>query len=141
MFGYAAFAQSPFASLGNSAFTVAITEAMSVLTDSYVVVVDFKGVISEGIVLADTASRIYGALANITENVSLADSEGAIKGMFATVSEPITMLDFASYIGWFIINDNQTITWNAANNSQSVTWQNIGNNQTPNWVVINNTQA
>ena len=163
MFGYAALAQSSFATLGSSsvAYTVAITEAatladsivgvqgyskniteaMSVLTDSSVVVVDFKGVVSEGITLADSSSKIYGVTANITENASFADSQNVIKAMFETVSEPVSMLDFASYIGWFIINDNQTITWNAANNSQSVTWQNIGDNQTPNWVVINNTQA
>jgi hypothetical protein len=161
MFGYAALAQSSFAALGNTAFSGVVTEAitlddsstgvrgatgnitesMSVLTDSSVAFIDFKATASESITLADSSSKIYGATANITENASFADSQNVIKAMFDTVVEPITMLDFASYIGWFIINDNQTITWNAANNSQSVTWQNIGDDQTPNWVVINNTQA
>jgi hypothetical protein len=162
MFGYAAFAQSPFAALGNSAYADSVIEAM-ILADSNIGVrgvvtditeaiiafidsersatVNFQGVALEAITVADSSTRIYGTLAEITENVTFADSENAIKGMFDTVVEPTTMLDFASYIGWFIINDNQTITWSAANNSQTVTWQNIGNDQTPNWVVINNTQA
>lgn len=141
MFGYAAFAQSSFAALGSSAYVVSISEPISVVTDSYVIFVDFKSAISEGMTLADSSSKVYGINENITENATFADLPDSVKGMFETAAEPITMLDFASYTGWFIINDNQTITWYAVDNSQSVTWQNIGNNQTPNWVVINNTQG
>jgi hypothetical protein len=162
MFGYAALAQSPFATLGNSAYADSITEAItladlstgvrgavSTITEAILAYVDsersatvnFQGVISEGVTVADASSGIYGVLADITEGVNFADLPDAIKGMFDTAVEPVSMLDFASYTGWFIINDNQTVTWHAMNNSQSVTWQNIGNAQTPNWVVINNTQG
>jgi hypothetical protein len=162
MFGYAALAQSPFATLGNSAYADSIIEAITLadsstgvrgavgdITEAILAYIDsergatvnFQGAISEDITVADTSTRIYEAFANITEGVSFADLPDAIKGMFDTAVEPISMLDFASYTGWFIINDNQTVTWHAINNSQSVTWQNIGNAQTPNWVVINNTQG
>jgi hypothetical protein len=162
MFGYAALAQSPFATLGNSAYADSVTEAIiladsstgvrgavSTITEAILAYIDsersatvnFQGAISEGITVADASSRVYEAFATITESASFNDSNNAIKGMFDTAVEPISMLDFASYTGWFIINDNQTVTWYATNNSQSVTWQNIGNAQTPNWVVINNTQG
>jgi len=162
MFGYAALAQSPFATLGNSAYADSVTEAITLadssvgvrgfvssITEAIIAFIDsersatvnFQGTALEAITVADSSNRVYNTQAIITENAGFADSPSALKAMFATVSEPTTMLDFASYIGWFIINDNQTITWSAADNSQTVTWQNIGNDQTPNWVVINNTQA
>lgn len=142
MFGYAALAQSPFAALGNAAYADSVTEAISALLDAELsATVNFQGVVSEDITVADVSSTVYGLQADITENAGFEDVSSVIRAMFDTAVEPVSMLDFASYTGWFIINDNQTVTWHAMNNSQSVTWQNIGNAQTPNWVVINNTQG
>jgi hypothetical protein len=68
-----------------------------------------------------------------------------------TVVENFIIIDTIIGRGWFIINDNQTITWNAISNNQTITWnaisnnqtitwQNIGNDSTPNWTIIDNGQ-
>ena len=63
------------------------------------------------------------------ENINLNDLSTVIASFSVSQKESLTILDILLGGGWFVINDNQTITWVSLDDSQ-----------TPNWTQINNSQ-
>jgi hypothetical protein len=160
MFGYAAFAQSPFASLGGNSFAAFILENLTLadaqsavkiqnvsiiegtITETDINVgssVYFKN-ITENLSAADlsTAAAIFAGLA--TETISLAEAITVLRTAYGSVSEAIAVLDGLVAGGWFKIDNSQTITWAALDNSQPSTWSTLDDSQPSNWVLIDDSQ-
>jgi len=130
-----------------SAYPVSITEALFTLADSPIGLPTYFVSISEGSTVAN--AQIGGWNVAVTENTTVVDNKTVIAAFVNSVSEGVISGDLPSVIasfissinesniirdsqygrGWFIINDNQTITWVSLDDSQ-----------TPNWVQINNSQ-
>jgi hypothetical protein len=140
MFGYAAFAQTPFATLPNAgvAYTVAIleaftvndltdairihntdiTESISSVTDLETLIAAFSSSISEGLTAADSATRyaIYYGL--VTENLTLNDLNTVILIYNVSAAEQISLADVTERFGWGTIDNSGSTVWTLIDNRQ-----------------------
>ena len=134
-------------SIQAASYPVSILEAISSISDSPLGLPTYIVSVTEGSTIANT--QIGGWNVSVVENSTIVDNKTVVAAFVSTVSENINSNDLPSVIasfvssikegttiidtplggGWFIINDNQTITWVSLNDSQ-----------TPNWVQINNSQ-
>jgi hypothetical protein len=140
MFGYAAFAQSPFSTLPvtGEAYTVAIlealtagdladairihnadtTETISSITDLVAVGAAFNSSISESLTAADStvaAGIFYG---NVAENLTLNDLNTTILVYNASVAEQISLADVTQCFGWGTIDNSESTVWTLIDNRQ-----------------------
>jgi len=119
-----------------AAFPVSITEALSALADAPIGLPTYTVSISEGNTIAHT--QIGGWNVAVTENTTVVDNKTVVAAFVSSASEGVISADLTSVVasfisaisessvigdfqygrGWFIINDNQTITWVQINNSQ-----------------------
>jgi hypothetical protein len=119
-----------------SALPVNIIEALSSFSESSIGLPTFAVSVSEGNTIANT--QIGGWNVAVTENTTVIDNKTVTAAFVSSASEGVTAIDLESVIasfvtfisenstfidspygrGWFIINDNQTITWVQINNSQ-----------------------
>jgi len=134
-------------SIQAASFPVSILEAISSISDSPLGLPTYAVSVSEGSTIAN--SQIGGWNVSVVENSTIVDNKTVVAAFISSASENINSADLPSVIasfissinesniirdsqygrGWFIINDNQTITWVSLDDSQ-----------TPNWVQINNSQ-
>lgn len=144
MFGYAAFAQAPFASLGESAMPVefADTATISTTTD---VLISLGGVLTDTatlsdsvnaaatyyVYIADTATGSDTFAAALTYNVGIADTAtiSDTPSVVATIVASVTGIQLYVYVG-------NTLVWAVVDDTQNANWQNINDAQTPGWVNI-----
>lgn len=130
-----------------SAYPVSITEALSALADVPIGLPIYAVSISEGSTVAN--AQIGGWNVAVTENTTIVDNKTVVAAFASSVSEGITPADLESVVasfvssisegntigdsqygrGWFIINDNQTITWVSLDDSQTPNWTQIYNSQ------------
>jgi len=128
-------------------FPVTILEAISSLTDNSLGLPTFAVSVSEGSTIANT--QIGGWNVSVLENSSIIDNKTVIAAFVSSITEnlnpadkPTTIAAFNSIInesfaindlplggGWFIINDNQTITWVSLDDTQTPNWTNTNNSQ------------
>ena len=144
MFGYAAFAQAPFASLGESvmpvdfADTATITDTASVvlaqggvlvdtatITDSVNTQVNYNVYIVDTATGTDTFSATLGYSVEFADTATISDSVNAL----ATIIASVTGIQLYVYVG-------NTLVWVVVDDTQNANWQNINDAQTPGWVNI-----
>lgn len=144
MFGYAAFAQAPFASLGESvmpvdfADTATITDTSdalkaivglqsdsSTITDSVNTQVGYNAYIIDTATGTDTFSATLGYAVAFADTATIADTPSAV----ATIIASVTGIQLYVYVG-------NVLVWQVIDDSQNANWQNINDAQTPGWVNV-----
>jgi hypothetical protein len=103
MFGIAAFAQSPFASLGGTAFALSISEAIT-LADSSAQASTFLQSRAENIgiadVINDAGANYFGS---VTEAITLADSSSQASTFLQSIAENLNPADSQTITGQFAV--------------------------------------
>jgi len=144
VFGYAAFAQAPFASLGESvmpvdfADTATITDISDALkaivgiqadtvtiTDSVDTQVNYNVYIIDTATGTDTFATIIGFAVAFADTVTITDTPT----VSATIVASVTGIQLYVYIG-------NVLVWAAVDDTQNANWQNINDAQVPGWVNI-----
>jgi hypothetical protein len=120
MFGMSAFAQSPFAGLGDSAVYVSgsVDETFT-LTDIQSTNLQIHSTINELFVLTSTTNYHGWFIIDDSQTpswVAISNGQGA---------------------NWVNINNTHSTSWTMVNDSQSINWEEIDDTQTPNWTNIN----
>jgi hypothetical protein len=123
-------------SIQASSYPVSILEAISSLTDSSLGLPTYAVSVNEGSTIANT--QIGGWNVSVVENSTIVDNKTVVAAFISSIAENVNSADLPSVIasfvssikegttindaplggGWFVINDNQTITWIPINNSQ-----------------------
>ena len=141
MFGYAAFAQAPFASLGESVMPVAIADAATItdtasvvlaqggvlvdtatITDSVNTQVNYNVYIIDTATGSDTFSASLGYTVAFADTATITDTPSVV----ATINVSVTGIQLNVYIGGVLV-------WAVIEDSQNPNWQNINSAQTPGW--------
>ena len=141
MFGYAAFAQAPFASLGESvmpvdfADTATITDTSNALkaivgvqadtgtiTDSVNTQVAYNVYIADTATGTDTFATVIGYGVAFADTATITDTPTVT----ATINVSVTGIQLYVYIGGVLV-------WAVIDDSQNPNWQNINSAQTPGW--------
>jgi tetrahydromethanopterin S-methyltransferase subunit C len=144
VFGYAAFAQAPFASLGESvmpvdfADTATITDTSDALkaiiglqsdtatiTDSVNTQVAYNVYIIDTATGTDTFAAALGYSVSFADTATISDTPSAL----ATIIASVTGIQLYVYVG-------NTLVWAVVDDTQNANWQNINDAQTPGWVNI-----
>lgn len=144
MFGYAAFAQAPFASLGESVMPVALADTATVST-SVDVVRAFGGLVDDtatmttsvdtqvayNVYIIDTATGTDTFSATLGYSVAFGDTATitATPDVTATINVSVTGIQLNVYIG-------NVLVWAVIDDSQNPNWQNINDEQTPGWTNL-----
>jgi hypothetical protein len=129
MFGFAAFAATPFAALLNTQIIVTVAESVTP-NDTQSTQVAFVITTAESVTLTDTQNVIVAFAPQVAELLTLIELISIQSNLVGYTAETIIFTDTRIQRGWIKIND-----------SQNANWTNIGNNQTPGWVDINNYQG
>ena len=141
MFGYAAFAQPPFAALGESvmpvdfADTATITDASnaeraivgvqadtSTITDSVDTQTSYNVYIADTATGTDTFATVIGYGVAFADTATITDTPTVT----ATINVSVTGIQLYVYIG-------SVLVWAVIDDSQNPNWQNINSAQTPGW--------
>ena len=141
MFGYAAFAQAPFASLGESvtpvdfADTATITDTSNAdraivgiqadtatITDSVNTQVNYNVYIIDTATSTDTFSATLGYSVEFADTATITDTPTVV----ATINASVTGIQLYVYIGGALV-------WGQIDDNQNPNWQNINSAQTPGW--------
>ena len=144
MFGYAAFAQPPFAALGESvmpvdfADTATITDTQNVelaiiglqadaltITDSVDTQVSYNVYIADTATGTDTFATVIGYGVAFADTATITDTPTVT----ATIVASVTGIQLYVYVG-------NTLVWAAVDDTQNANWQNINDAQVPGWVNI-----
>ena len=163
MFGFASFAQTPFADIGvatgnsysveiGEAFTLADTQASNfnaigsnaetfTFTNAQIASAIFLSTNGESITFADARTSNFNTVGSVAESYAAIDISSGALYVYPSVNESFTFLDILIQRGWIKIDDNQMVTWAQVNNANTVTWTTINDNQVPNWVQIDDSQA
>jgi hypothetical protein len=113
MFGISAFAQSPFASLGGTAFPVDLAESMT-FTDVYAGPVAFQGLYDESFALADSdgGGSTFDFFGTVAENYSLDDQSFGNYDVLVSQSDSFNLTDDVignvDFVG--VLTDSVTFT-------------------------------
>ena len=118
MFGYAAFAQPPFASLGGTFISVFVTENITSADIEASTIVTFVTAISEGLNVADISAAIQIHNTLISENITLEDIKNPIFIYNVTAAEPISVSDVTNCFGFGTIDNSQSTNWVLIDNRQ-----------------------
>ena len=141
MFGYAAFAQAPFASLGESVMPVDFTDTATItdtsdadralvgiqsdtltITDLVNTQVAYNVYIVDTATGTDTFSATLGYTVAFADTATITDSPSVT----ATINVSVTGIQLNVYIGGVLV-------WAVIDDSQNPNWQNINSAQTPGW--------
>ena len=120
MFGYAAFAQAPFTTLGTSAqlYNVVVAEALT-SADTSSTVVAFAGVVSEALTSVDLQSTTAAFVSTTTEALTTTDLPTITASFLSAQIESLTSADLQSVTTAFVGSVSETIT--SADLSNTVT--------------------
>lgn len=144
MFGYAAFAQPPFAALGEAvmpvdfADTATITDTSDALkaivgvqadaltiTDSVDTQVSYNVYIADTATGTDTFATVVGFAVAFADTATITDTPTVT----ATIVASVTGIQLYVYVG-------NTLVWAVVDDTQNANWQNINDAQVPGWVNI-----
>ena len=137
MFGYAAFAQSPYAALGGTLYAVAtlenfssadsmdalrtaigdIIESISIDANNQVVV-QFSSSALENLNLANSQTGLAAFVTDVLEAITTANNQSALRTQFSSQLENIDIAEHFLDAAWIRINDNQSTTWTLIDNRQ-----------------------
>ena len=141
MFGYAAFAQAPFASLGESVMPVAIADTATI-TDTTNVVLAQGGILVDSATMTDSVNTQVAYNVYVIDTATGTDTFSASLGYTVAFSDTATITDTPSVVA--SINVSVTgiqlnvyiggvLVWAVIDDSQNPNWQNINSAQTPGW--------
>ncbi len=141
MFGYAAFAQAPFASLGESVMPVDFADTATItdtsdaeraivgiqsdtatISDSVNTQVAYNVYVIDTATGTDTFSATLGYTVAFADTATITDSPSVT----ATINVSVTGIQLTVYIGGVLV-------WAVIDDSQDPNWQNINSAQTPGW--------
>jgi hypothetical protein len=144
VFGYAAFAQPPFAALGEAvmpvdfADTATITDTSDALkaivgvqadaltiTDSVDTQVSYNVYIADTATGTDTFATVVGFAVAFADTATITDTPTVT----ATIVASVTGIQLYVYVG-------NTLVWAVVDDTQNANWQNINDAQVPGWVNI-----
>lgn len=141
MFGYAAFAQAPFASLGESVMPVdfadtatitdtsdAIKAIVGIQSDTATISDSVNTQVAYNVYVIDTATGTDTFSATLGYTVAFADTATITDSpsVTATINVSVTGIQLNVYIGGVLV-------WAVIDDSQDPNWQNINSAQTPGW--------
>jgi hypothetical protein len=144
VFGYAAFAQAPFASLGESVIPVDISDTATItdtsdaeraivgiqadtltITDSVNTQVNYNVYIADTATGTDTFATVIGYGVTFADTATITDTPTVI----ATINASVTGIQLYVYIGGVLV-------WAQINDNQTPNWQNINDTQLPGWTDL-----
>jgi hypothetical protein len=141
VFGYAAFAQPPFAALGESVMPVDFADTAT-LTDTATVELAIIGVQSDALTITDSVDTQTSYNVYIADTATGTDTFATVIGygvafadtatitdtptVTATINVSVTGIQLYVYIG-------SVLVWAVIDDSQNPNWQNINSAQTPGW--------
>jgi len=141
VFGYAAFAQAPFASLGESVMPVdfadtatitdtsdAIKAIVGIQSDTATISDSVNTQVAYNVYVIDTATGTDTFSATLGYTVAFADTATITDSpsVTATINVSVTGIQLNVYIGGVLV-------WAVIDDSQDPNWQNINSAQTPGW--------
>lgn len=144
MFGYAAFAQAPFASLGESvtpvdfADTATITDTSDALkaivgiqSDALTITDSVNTQVAYNVYVIDTATGTDTFSATLGYSVAFADTATITDTptVTATINASVTGIQLYVYIGGALV-------WGQIDDNQNPNWQNINDTQLPGWTDL-----
>ena len=155
MFGYAALAQAPFASLGESSMPVDFADTATISTTTSPSL-SFGGVLTDTATLSDSVNAAALYYVYIADTATGTDTFSAVTGynvgiadtatitdtpsVVATINASVTGIQLNVYIGgvlvWAVIDDSQSPNWQNINTVQGSGWTVIDDEQTPGWTNI-----
>jgi hypothetical protein len=157
MFGFAAFADIPFAGLPST--YVSLSESVTA-TDSQSSALNAVGALTESVTATGSQSSVLNAVGDITESISATDSQSVTVYITASVLEELlaedsqsgslnaiaSILEIGDTVDIVFANGSFYVTINETVYAlDSVTgrylWEPIDDTQTPAWSIINNNQT
>jgi hypothetical protein len=144
VFGYAAFAQAPFASLGEVVVLAEFSDTVTI-TDTANADRAIIGTASDSATLTDLASTQIAYNVQFVDTVTGTTTFIANIGYGATFSDTATITDtptvsatiVASVTGiQLYVYIGNVLVWAAVDDTQNANWQNINDAQVPGWVNI-----
>lgn len=141
MFGYAAFAQPPFAALGESVFPVAFADTAT-LTDTSVVVQLLGGIQADTLTITDSVDTQVGYNVYIVDTATGTDTFATLIGYAVAMADTATITDTPTVSATINVSVtgiqlyvyiNSVLVWAVIDDSQNPNWQNINSAQTPGW--------
>ena len=141
MFGYAAFAQPPFAALGESVLPVDLADTATITTatdtvlakgglldETATITTSVDTQVAYNVYIVDTATGTDTFVPSIGFTVAFADTATITDtpSVTATINVSVTGIQLNVYIG-------NVLVWSVINDTQNANWQNINDTQTPGW--------
>ena len=145
MFGYAAFAQAPFAALGESAIAVAFSDTATITTTAQAPVIAFSGPLADAVTLSDSVNTSISYVAYIADTATGTDTFAAAVTFAVGIADTATISDTPSAVATIVasvtgiqlyVYIGNVLVWAAVDDTQNANWQNINDAQTPGWVNI-----
>lgn len=116
MFGISAFAQSPFAALGDAGTKYSASRSESFTLTAMAAAA--LGAIVEVIELTDSQTSFLTFNGVQIEAFTLSDIVDGVSITMGTVEERMALSDIVSAHGWFVIINDQTPGWTDINDNQ-----------------------
>ena len=144
MFGYAALAQAPFASLGESSMPVDFADTATI-SDSQTVINSFGGLLTDATTLSDSVNAAAAYLVYIADTATGTDTFAAAATFGVGFADTATITDTPSVVATIVasvtgiqlyVYVGNTLVWEVIDDSQNANWQNINDAQTPGWVNV-----
>ena len=144
MFGYAAFAQAPFASLGESVMPVDFADTATI-TDASDAIKAIIGIQSDTATISDLVDTQVGYNVYIVDTATGTDTFAAVTGFNVAFADTATITDTPTVVATIIasvtgiqlyVYVGNTLVWVVVDDTQNANWQNINDAQTPGWVNI-----
>jgi len=144
VFGYAAFAQAPFASLGESVMPVDFADTATI-TDTSDAIKAIVGIQSDTATITDLVNTQVNYNVEIVDTATSTDLFTATLGYSVEFADTATITDTPTVIATIVasvtgiqlyVYVGNTLVWVVVDDSQNANWQNINDAQTPGWVNI-----
>ena len=144
MFGYAAFAQAPFASLGESVMPVDIADTATI-TDTSDADRAIVGIQADTLTITDLVNTQVNYNVEIVDTATSTDLFTATLGYSVEFADTATITDTPTVIATIVasvtgiqlyVYVGNTLVWAVVDDTQNANWQNINDAQVPGWVNI-----
>ena len=144
MFGYAAFAQAPFASLGESVMPVDFADTATI-TDISDAIKAIVGIQSDTATISDLIDTQVGYNVYIVDTATGTDTFATVIGYNVALADTATITDTPTVVATIVVSVTgiqlyvyvgNTLVWVVVDDTQNANWQNINDAQTPGWVNI-----
>jgi hypothetical protein len=144
VFGYAAFAQAPFASLGESVMPVDIADTATI-TDTSDADRAIVGIQADTLTITDLVNTQVNYNVEIVDTATSTDLFTATLGYSVEFADTATITDTPTVIATIVasvtgiqlyVYVGNTLVWAVVDDTQNANWQNINDAQVPGWVNI-----